>query len=1245
MGFNSPFPSALYTLFDQFNLVKSAILCALIGWSGSNYAQTFPSGFSQSIVMAGWNAPVGAAWDDNDRMYVWEKRGMVWVVDNGVKLTPALLDIREEVANWRDHGMLGFALDPDFLVNGHIYVLYGVDRHHLMNFGTPAYNSNINEYYAATIMRITRYTATVASGLTQVDPATRTVLLGETPQTGVPLLHESHSTGSLMFGDDGTLLASVGDGASYSSTDVGSANETYYAQALIDGIIRPEENVGAFRSQMVNSLNGKILRLDPTTGDGVPSNPFFSSVAPRSAASRVWALGLRNPYRTTIHNGTGSTNPADADPGTLYIGDVGWGLWEDLNVCNEPGMNFGWPIFEGLENHSGYTNAVTPNMDAPNPWYNGTTCTQQFFNFQDLLVQDSPLHLGLWPNPCDPSQQIPINIPKFKHARPAIDWRHGQDIARCGSFNGNTATVHNLNSAGSPVSGPEFRGNAALGGPVIAGNGWPAGYQNVNMSADYVSGWIRRFVFDANEQAVSVHDFASGLGNITWLGEGPDGCVWYLRYNSSDLRKICYTQGANLPPVAVASQDLQYGSGPLTVNFTGSNSSDPENQPLTYLWDFGDGNSSTMSDPSHIFNATPGVPTTYTITLTVTDDQNQTDITTLIVAVNNTPPVVNIISFPDSALYPVGIDTLFSLEANVTDAEHGPSELSYSWRTTLHHNTHVHHEPEDDDVITNTLISGIGCYDETYYYKIRLIVTDDDGLSTTVTHTLLPNCAAIGPIAIIQSNGFSGYAPFAVDFSGTQSFDPGGIVGYDWDFGDGTTSTQPEPSHVYTTSGTYTVTLTVTDGDGLQDMTTGTITVVGLEPPSCTGPAGELLREYWNGILGNDISALLINPNYPDSPDGSNAITAFQGPQNWGSNYGTRVRGYIIAPEDGQYIFNITGDDDTRFYLSLNADPANKQLVAQIDGWTNPTEFSKYSSQRSAPINLVANTYYYVELLHKEGGGGDHFAVYWETPSNPSLNIVGSQHIAGWTECPPALSATAMLQGPFDQVSGMMRDDLRADGHIPLTEPFTSAGFIHVGGGGETTTNTVLSTTGPDAIVDWIMLELRDKSNPATVVATASALIQRDGDIVSPSGEPQVVFGSAVQDQYHVAIRHRNHLAIMTANPIAFTNASISLNMVNGVVSIYGSDPTFIAPTGEHLMWCGNVNPDGVIKYTGSDNDRDPMLGVIGSTVTNTVSGYYPEDVNLDSEVKYIGSGNDRDLILINIGGSIPTNTRTEQLP
>ena len=109
------------------------------------------------------------------------------------KQTTPVLDISEEVGDWRDHGLLGFTLDPDYDVNNLIYLLYVVDRHYLLNFGTPQYSSTTNEYFAATIGRITRY-KTIVNGSQQLvaDNSTRTILLGESKSTGIPIVYESH---------------------------------------------------------------------------------------------------------------------------------------------------------------------------------------------------------------------------------------------------------------------------------------------------------------------------------------------------------------------------------------------------------------------------------------------------------------------------------------------------------------------------------------------------------------------------------------------------------------------------------------------------------------------------------------------------------------------------------------------------------------------------------------------------------------------------------------------------------------------------------------------------------------------------------------------------------------------------------------------------------------------------------------------------------------------------------------------
>jgi glucose/arabinose dehydrogenase len=257
------------------NPVSLGLLLLGLAWSGGPWAgaATLPPGFTEELVLGPWNEVVGLTFEPEQQtvggpMYVWERGGRVWIVENGVRQSTPLIDLSEEVGGWRDFGLLGFALHPNFRQNGYLYLSYVVDHHHLTKFGTPDYHPDTNEYFMATIGRITRYTARASDGFHSVDPASRKVLLGESITNGFPITYQSHGVGSLVFGTDGSLMASCGDGGSYSTTDLGSASETYFTQALAEGIIRPKENIGALRAQLVDCLSGKIIRIDPETGNG-----------------------------------------------------------------------------------------------------------------------------------------------------------------------------------------------------------------------------------------------------------------------------------------------------------------------------------------------------------------------------------------------------------------------------------------------------------------------------------------------------------------------------------------------------------------------------------------------------------------------------------------------------------------------------------------------------------------------------------------------------------------------------------------------------------------------------------------------------------------------------------------------------------------------------------------------------------------------------------------------------------------
>ncbi len=189
-------------------------------------------------------------------------------------------------------------LDPDFSSNGWFYVMYTTDEQD-QEFG-----------------RIERYQQS-ASDSSLADPDSSLILMGNNAADGLRK-KTFHNVGDLEFGADGSLVVSWGDTASNDADD-------------------PDQ----FLSQDVNTAAGKIFRIDPATGLGYASNPFYTG-NPNDIASKVWALGCRNSFRIARVPGTGSAT----EPGTFIAADVGRDIFDELNLV-QGGENFGWPYFEG----------------------------------------------------------------------------------------------------------------------------------------------------------------------------------------------------------------------------------------------------------------------------------------------------------------------------------------------------------------------------------------------------------------------------------------------------------------------------------------------------------------------------------------------------------------------------------------------------------------------------------------------------------------------------------------------------------------------------------------------------------------------------------------------------------------------------------------------------------------------------------------------------------------------------------
>lgn len=238
------------------------------------------------------------------------------------------------------------------------------------------------------------------------------------------------------------------------------------------------------------------------------------------------------------------------------------------------------------------------------------------------------------------------------------------------------------------------------------------------------------------------------------------------------------------------------------------------------------------------------------------------------------------------------------------------------------------------------------------------------------------------------------------------------------------------------------------------------------------------------------------------------------------------------------------------------------------------------------------------------------------------------------------VGAKVLLAGPLDWTTGVMRDNLRQGGLIPAAEPYTGLGFT-LENTGATLTSSLLTATGNAAIVDWVLIELRN-SDGTTVAGRRAALLRANGDVVSTTGDAQIVF-TANPVGKKMVIRHRNHLGAMATTAIT-ANAQV-VNFTSSSTALYGTEPVKVSGS-FRALWAGDVNSDGSVIYTGGANDRDQVLNTIGGTVaTNVVTGYTRSDINLDGSAKYTGTDNDRDLVLGTIGGVVPTTVRTAQLP
>jgi uncharacterized repeat protein (TIGR01451 family) len=693
----------------------SVSFCLLLFASHIVQAGTLPQNFQESTVFSGLVYPTVVKFASDGRIFVAEKSGLIKVFSSLTATAPTIVaDLRPQVHDFWDRGLLGMELDPAFPTRPYVYVLYTLDK----NPGDPSATVPTWGDTCPTPPGANGAGCPVLGRVSRLDVSapwpvqgTEKVLL-----EGFGQQYPSHSVGGLSFGPDGALYVSAGEGAHFFGVDYGQfggsagpgPGQQVPVNPLADppgglgfGGVPPTARGGALRAQSLRrpagepvSLDGTLLRIDPETGAALPDNPLIA--APDANAKRIVAYGFRNPFRFALRPGTSE----------VWIGDVGWSSFDEINrVDISFGVvpNFGWPCYEGA---------------GPQPAYQAAGLNSCAL----LYAQNS------------------VRPPYFAY----------------------------------PLAGPVISGETCpTGTSSISGLAFYTSgtYPGMYHGALFFTDWARRCIWamlpdgTGTPSPGSIVPFATGLaGGSVHLEIGPGGDIFYVDFDLGRIQRVRYF-GGNQPPIVHIEATPPSGNSPLSVQFDASASSDPEGGALTFAWDLdGDGefDDSTLSNPTWIF-ASSGQ---HIVRVLARDPQGTTASAQKTVFADNNPPAAVITSPLPSLLWKVGQPIAFA--GTGTDPEEGVLPPSaFHWTLQMHHcpsGCHVH-------VIQSWAGFSAGSFsapDHEYpsWLELTLTVTDMAGLSSTASVALQPRTVVLNlesnPSGLMLSVGSEAVmAPFS----------------------------------------------------------------------------------------------------------------------------------------------------------------------------------------------------------------------------------------------------------------------------------------------------------------------------------------------------------------------------------------------------------------------------------------------------------------------------------------------------
>jgi glucose/arabinose dehydrogenase len=539
---------------------------------------------------------------------------------------------RLDVYSHDEEGLQGVGVDPGFTSNRHIYLYYAP------KLTTPAGDAPGDGTAADFapfdgVNRLSRFTL-AADG--KLDAASEKKILDVPASRGICC----HVGGDIDFDAQGNLYLTTGDDTNPFASD---------GYAPLDERASRNPAYDAQRSSAnTNDLRGKVLRIK-VAADGSYTVPAGNLFTPGTARTRpeIYAMGFRNPFRMSV----------DRQTGTVYLGDYGPDAGTadasrgpagqvEFNRITKAG-NYGWPYCTGAN-------------DAYNDYDFAAGTSGAKFSCA-APKNTSPRNTGL------------TDLPP---AEPAWLPYDGGSVPEFGS------------GSESPMGGPVYRYDAGLDSPVK----FPETYDGDFFAGEFGRKWIRRVEQSGDGTVQSINAFPWSGTQVMDMAFGPDGALYVLDYGTgyfsgdenSALYRIEHVTGGR-SPLAQAKADRTSGQAPLTVAFSSAGSSDPDGDPLSYAWKFGDGAASNAANPSHTYTANGR----YTAELTVSDGTGRTATASVQITAGNTAPTVRLELPADGSIIDPGAAVPFRV--SVSDPEDGAVDCSRVKVTfIIGHDSHGH---------------------------------------------------------------------------------------------------------------------------------------------------------------------------------------------------------------------------------------------------------------------------------------------------------------------------------------------------------------------------------------------------------------------------------------------------------------------------------------------------------------------------------------------------------------------------